>query len=94
MSCLLLVDDYLLELRPNKDESEARQSTQRVQMSIEEAVTMTIDKDDDGPDDTPPHPPSGAGGCKGACRQADAWALVDGEGKRHALLEEAQRSQG
>ena len=35
--------DYLLEMR---QEREARQSAQRVQTSIEEAVT--IDKDDDG----------------------------------------------
>ena len=42
--------DYLLQMR---QESDAHQSAQRVQTSIEEAVT--IDKDGDG-SDTPPHP--------------------------------------
>ena len=42
--------DYLLEMR---QESDAHQSAQRVQTSIEEAVT--IDKNGDG-SDTPPHP--------------------------------------
>ena len=46
--------DYLLEMR---QESDAHQmSAQRVQMSIEEAVT--IYKDGDG-SDTPPHPVGG-----------------------------------
>ena len=45
--------NYLLEMR---QESDARQSAQRVQTSIEAAVTIYIDKDDDGSDTRPPHP--------------------------------------
>ena len=82
----IAASDYLLEMR---QESDAHQSAQRVQTGIEEAVT--IDKNGDG-SDTPPQ--STSGGCKGACTQADAGALVDGEGKQHALLEKAQRPQG